>query len=110
MLPEPGDVSRAFEIRLMQPLLSAFQDPDWYFVGSGHVESGSGFPVGNYNLRQVFDRTIKWLFPEVGGDFHGEWTQLPFTGAARACGAEAIRCGGDGGPHGGDDRRQCPED
>ena len=73
-LPEAGDHAQAFEIRLMGSLLSAFQDPDWYFCQFWARGVWLGSPDRKLpRTPAVFDRKVKWRFAEPGGDLHGEW-------------------------------------
>ena len=47
----PGGVPQAFEIRRMQALLNAFQDPDWYFftdLGAWSLAGASQSEIAAY--------------------------------------------------------------
>mgnify|MGYP003333509867 CR=1 FL=1 len=72
--PEEGDVEQAFEVRLIQALLIAFQDPDAFFCDWWAV----GVWLGSMKRRlprtpAVFDRKTKWRFQEPDPDDNGDW-------------------------------------
>ena len=73
-MPVHGGVPQAFDIRFMEALLKAFDDPDWYFCKIW----ARGVWLGSTERKlprtpAVFDRKVKWRFPEPGPDPVGEW-------------------------------------
>ena len=78
-LPREGDVVQHFEIRLIQALLSAFQDPDWYFCDWWAVGVWLGSPSRKLpRAPAIFDRKTRWRKIEPWRDFfsdelHGGW-------------------------------------
>ena len=73
-MPESGDVPQAFDIRFMEVLLKAFDDPDWYFCKL----CARAVWLGSTDRKlprtpAVFDRKVKWRFPEPGPDAVDGW-------------------------------------
>lgn len=65
---------QAFEIRLIQSLLSAFEDPDWYFCGRWATGVWMGSPERKLaRTLAVFDRKVKRRKLEATDELHGGW-------------------------------------
>ena len=73
-LPEEGDLVQAFEVRLLQSVLSACEDPDWYFCSWWARGVWLGSPKRKLpRTPAVFDRKTKWRWAEPTEDLQGEW-------------------------------------
>ena len=73
-LPVEDDAVQKFEVRLIQALLSAFDDPDSYFCSWWAVGVWLGSPKRKLpRTPAVFDRKTKWRFPEPDEDERGDW-------------------------------------
>ena len=73
-LPREGDVVQLFEVRLIQALLSAFQDPDhyyctWWACGTWLGSKQRKLP----RTPAVFDRKLKWRLIEPVDERHHAW-------------------------------------
>ena len=73
-LPREGDRVQAVEVRLVQALLHAFGDPDVLFCDFW----SRGVWLGSQTRKlprapAIFDRKVKWKFPEATEPLHGEW-------------------------------------
>ena len=73
-LPKAGDAIQAFEVRLIQSLLSAFEDPDhyyceWWAVGTWLGSRDRKLP----RAPAIFDRKIKWKRLEPTDEMHQGW-------------------------------------
>ena len=73
-LPKNGGRVQHFEVRLIQSLLKAFEDPDEMF---GDLW-GRGVYLGSQFRKLprtpgVFDRKVKWKYAEATEPLHGEW-------------------------------------
>ena len=70
-LSQEGDVVQLFEIRLIQSLLSAFQDPDAYFCewwakGTWPCSKSRKLP----RAQAVFDRKTRWRKIDLSDEMH----------------------------------------
>lgn len=73
-MPLEGDVVQQFEVRLIQSLLMAFDDPDAYFCSWWALGVWLGSPSRKLPLTPaVFDRKTKWRFPEMTEDERSDW-------------------------------------
>ena len=73
-LPKEGDLVQAFEVRLLQSVLSACEDPDWYFGTWWAQGVWLGSPKRKLpRTPAVFDRKTKWRWAEPTEDLQGEW-------------------------------------
>ena len=73
-LPREGDVVQLFKIRLIQSLLSAFQDPDahfceWWAKGTRLGSKSRKLPRAS----AVFDRKARWRKIDPSDEMHGGW-------------------------------------
>ena len=73
-LPLGGDRNQHFEVRLIQALLYAFDDPDALFCEYW----AKGVWLGSQTRKlprtpSVFDRKVKWKYAESSEPLHGEW-------------------------------------
>ena len=72
-LPQEGDLVQAFEIRLIQALLEACEDPDAYFCNWWATGVWLGSPTRKLpRTPAVFDRKTKWRWAEPTEQLHGE--------------------------------------
>ena len=73
-LPREGDVVQLFEVRLIQSLLSAFQDPDHYYCNWWAVGTWLGSKLRKLpRTPAVFDRKVKWRMMEPVDSMHQGW-------------------------------------
>ena len=73
-LPQAGDRAQAFEVRLLQGLLQAFDDPDAVFCEFW----AKGVWLGSSTRKlprapAIFDRKTRWKYAAPEGPLHGEW-------------------------------------
>ena len=75
-LPQEGGIVQAYEVRLIQALLSACADPDWYFCDWWAKRVWLGAPDRKLPCTPaVFDRKVKWKKLEKSDELHGGWQQ-----------------------------------
>ena len=73
-LPREGDVIQAFEVRLIQALLTIFEDPDEYFCSWWARGTWLGSPIRKLpRAPAIFDRKTKWRRFENAEEMHGGW-------------------------------------
>ena len=73
-LPQKGDIVQAYEVRLIQALLFAFADPDWYFCDWWAKGVWLGAPDRKLpRTPAVFVRKVKWKKLEKTDELHGGW-------------------------------------
>ena len=73
-LPKEGDLVQAFEIRLIESLLSAFEDPDWYFCSWWARGVWIGSPTRKLpRASAIFPRKLRWRKYEVVDSLHAGW-------------------------------------
>ena len=73
-LPQEGDVVQVFEVRLIQHLLEAFEDPDHYFGEWWAKGVWLGAPSRKLPRDPaVFERKTKWRLAESAEEGGGEW-------------------------------------
>ena len=73
-LPQEGDCVQRFEVRLIQVLLAAFEDPDSYFC----IWWARGTWLGSATRKlprapAIFDRKVKWRTMEPVDELHQGW-------------------------------------
>jgi hypothetical protein len=72
---QEGDAEQLTDVRLMQALMTAFEDPDAYFCEWWAKGVWLGSPTRPLpRAPALYDRKIKWALKDEGDSLHGDWT------------------------------------
>ena len=70
-----GDADQLTDVRLMQALMTAFEDPDAYFCEWWAKGVWLGSPTRPMpRAPALYDRKTKWALKDEGDSLHGDWT------------------------------------
>ena len=73
-MPKPNDAKQITDVRLIQALLKAFDDPDSYFGEWWARGVWLGSPQGPLpRAPALYERKVKWPLKDEGETLHGDW-------------------------------------